>query len=263
MSNPTPGTPPNVEQVEEILGAGINRLIRPVVLGALRGSGVLMRVGSTTSGLQNLIDAPRPLILAANHQSHVDTFMIREMLPGAMVRRTAVAAAFDYFSEQTTPSLKRRMLERTVAAGFNAFGFDRHESSPRSMRTVVKLLRRDWNILLFPEGTRSPDGLLREFKAGVGVLARLAKCPVVPIYVSGGRDVLPLGAWFTHHGNMCVHFGEPMVYDRTESPESFTARVQDAVAAMGARDQAALRAAAAKKATPSDTPRTDDVPKLS
>ena len=111
--------------------------------------------------------------------------------------------------------------------------------------------------------TLAPEEPITALEAGVGVLARLSKCPVIPIYVSGGRDVLPMGVWFTHHGNMCVHFGEPMLYDRSETAESFTARVHGAVAALGAHDQAALRAAAEESQPAMEAPRTDDVPRLS
>src|SRR6185503_9321298 len=209
---------------------------RPMIHGAVGALGVVRRFHWEAQGLDHLADLDTPIILAANHQSHADTAAILGTLPRRIRRRTAVAAALDVFGREgggSAPSLKRIYLEWVVAAGFHAFAFDRHGPPLRSLRTSVTLIRNGWSLLLYPEGTRSRNGEIRKFKAGVGVLARFSRRPVVPVHVDGGRFVLPCGAFMPRPGEMTVRYGAPMWHDEAESPEAFTSRVQAEVCRLG------------------------------
>ena len=116
-----------------------------------------------------------------------------------------------------------------MAAGFHAFAFDRHRSPLRSIRTAAELIENGWNLLLYPEGTRSRTGKMAQFKAGVGVLARFTQRPVVPIHVAGGRAILPCGATIPRPGRLTVRYGKPVFFEQGESTAQFTQRIQDSV----------------------------------
>ncbi len=228
--------PPTAEEIERRFRSPAVVVIRPVILGSVGVLRAARSFGWKSEGLHHLVDLGGPVVLAANHQSHADTAAILGTLPRGLRERTAVAAALDVFGRSgngSMPSLKRECLQLVVAAGFHAFAFDRHGPPLRSLRTAVLLIRNGWNVLLFPEGTRSRTGEMAPFKGGVGVLARFTGRPVIPVHVEGGRSILPCGAMIPRSGQITARYGAPLWHQPHESLTSFTARLQDRVAAMG------------------------------
>jgi 1-acyl-sn-glycerol-3-phosphate acyltransferase len=65
-------------------------------------------------------------------------------------------------------------------------------------------------MVLFPEGTRSPDGLLKTFKKGAFVLAVQGQVPLVPAAVIGTRDVMPKGSWRVRRAPITLRIGPPI-----------------------------------------------------
>ena len=115
------------------------------------------------------------------------------------------------------------------------------------MRTVLRVLEEGGALLVFPEGTRGPEGVLRPAKAGAGMLAVVSGAPVVPVYVSGSGRAWPKGARFPRPARVTVAFGEPLRFegkrggDRREQYEAASrammaaiARVKEALEARGA-----------------------------
>ena len=95
------------------------------------------------------------------------------------------------------------------------------------------LLNQGYSILLYPEGTRSETGDIAQFKPGLAVIAKLAKCPVVPVFVTGGGAILPKAAYMPRAGSMQISFGKPLVIQTGESAEDFTIRVEKVVRELG------------------------------
>src|SRR5205807_985752 len=120
----------------------------------------------------------RPAILVANHSSHADTPLLLHALGDRVRERTVVAAAADYF-------YGRPWLGRVVSLWLNTFPFARSGGAQEVMHRSSVLLKSGWNLLVFPEGTRSPDGRLQPFKPGVGHLAVENRTPVIPMHVRG------------------------------------------------------------------------------
>jgi len=223
--------PPTADEIEQRFRSPMVVVTRPLILASLSAVRVARTVRYRGVGVQHLLATPAPFILAANHQSHADTHAILESLPRKVREHTAVAAALDVFGHGEVPSLKRECLQLVVAAGFRAFAFDRHGPPLPSLRTAVQLIRNGWNLLLYPEGTRSRSGEMGPFKPGVSVLARFTRRPVIPVHVSGGRQVLPCGALVPRAGVITTRFGAPLRFRRGETLSGFAARVQDQVRA--------------------------------
>ena len=224
---------PTAEEVERRFRSPAVVVTRPAIIGGVRMLRFARRFGWETNGIEHLNGIQKPLLFAANHQSHVDTAAILGTLPRSMRNRTAVAAALDVFGSPdngASPSFKRECLQLVVAAGFHAFAFDRHGTPLRSLRTAAQLVRNGWNLLLYPEGTRSRTGKMGPFKPGVGVLARFTQQPVIPVHVSGGRQVQPSGQTVPGRGRLTVRYGLPLLYQPGESPLAFTERLREAVA---------------------------------
>jgi 1-acyl-sn-glycerol-3-phosphate acyltransferase len=155
-----------------------------------------------------------PVIFVANHSSHLDTPTILRAIPRKWRSRTAVAAAADYF-------YKSRWKANGVALLFNTVPLGRSGGGLGSGATdhVDRLISQRWNLVLFPEGTRSRDGQIGKVHTGAAVIAAQHGIDIVPIYVSGTHDAMPPGQnWpkrkpgrlFSRRHRVEVRFGPPI-----------------------------------------------------
>jgi long-chain acyl-CoA synthetase len=145
------------------------------------------------------IPANRNVIVVSNHCSHFDFAVVRSAL-GAMGDRLVVLAARDYFFK--TP------MRRFVAHNFTPLiPFDRERAQLESLDQALDQLAAGRSVLMFPEGTRSTDGSLQEFKSGVGYLALRSGCDVMPIHISGTYEVLGKGRVVPRHHPVEVRIG--------------------------------------------------------
>ncbi|MDQ4132869.1 MAG: 1-acyl-sn-glycerol-3-phosphate acyltransferase, partial [Actinomycetota bacterium] len=185
-------------------------------------------------GAERLADVVAPVIFAANHNSHIDTPLILSSLPERFRHRAVVAAAADYF-------FPTRAKGAVSALTIGAIPIGRQKINRKSSDQAAALIDAGWNLVIFPEGTRSPDGWGQDFRGGAAYLAVRCGRPVVPVYVHGTRAVLGKGdRWPTRRGNPLaakagVHIlmGTPLMPAHDEDTRRFSARIQAAVAALG------------------------------
>jgi 1-acyl-sn-glycerol-3-phosphate acyltransferase len=135
-------------------------------------------------GRDNLPREP-PLILAANHVSHLDALVLADPLPWRLRDRVFPVAVGDHFFE--TPP------QAFFAATFlNALPIWRFKCGPHALQQLrQRLVDESCVYILFPEGTRSQDGRLGRFKSGLGMLVAGTTVPVVPCYLEGTYSALP------------------------------------------------------------------------
>jgi 1-acyl-sn-glycerol-3-phosphate acyltransferase len=186
------------------------------------------------NGLEHL-DVRGPLIFVANHASNLDTPLVMTSLPTRLRRRTVVAAAMDNFFMSAATAF------HTVFV-FNAIPIDRHKINRRSSQQALELVEQGWNLLIFPEGGRTTDGQLQEFKGGAAYLAERSKAAVIPTFIYGAG--LLQGPKYAkapqyvegpserrHH--VSVTFGESMTCREDENIRRFNNRIEEAVVALG------------------------------
>ena len=166
----------------------------------------LMARPFSVAGTEHLETVKMPVLFIANHSSHVDTLSIIRALPPRIRRKTAVAAAADYF-------FASRLLGFMTMLLLNTFPFSRGPQVRRSLEYCGDLAHDGWSILIYPEGTRSTTGELLPFKGGIGLLAEQLHVPVVPVAVYGGFEILPKGRNFPRPAPASVVFGEPLRLD--------------------------------------------------
>src|SRR5579859_4498420 len=164
----------------------------------------------------------RPVIFAANHSSHADTSLVLHALTDRARDRTVVAAAADYW-------FKRPLLGNLVSLFLNTFPFSRTGGAQAQLHSSSQLLKSGWNLVLFPEGSRSPDGRIQEFKPGVGHLANETGTPVVPVHIRGAHRIMPKGQKLPLPAPARVRIGKPMTPQAREGSREFTLRVENAV----------------------------------
>ncbi|HLV71515.1 MAG TPA: lysophospholipid acyltransferase family protein [Vulgatibacteraceae bacterium] len=172
----------------------------------------------------DLIEGIRgPVVFVANHASHLDTPLILGSLPARLRRRVAVAAAADYFFDA-------RWRAIATALTFNAFPIERR-GVERSLDLASELLEDGWSLLIYPEGTRSPDGWARRFRMGAALLCREHGVPAVPLVLRGTYQAMPRGGFWPKRGRpvVSVRYGRPMVCEPDESTGAFNGRLEDEV----------------------------------
>lgn len=173
-----------------------------------------------------LQDQDRPALLVSNHVSHADTPVLMAALPDRARERTVVGAAADYWYD-------RPWLGRLVSLWLNTFPFARSGGAQAVLHSSSMLLKSGWNLLIYAEGTRSPDGRLQPFLPGVGHLAAETRSQVVPMHVRGTHRVMPKGRRFFRPAPVEVRIGRPLEPRPGEGSRVFTKRVEDAVRELG------------------------------
>jgi long-chain acyl-CoA synthetase len=149
------------------------------------------------------IPANRNILVVANHASHVDFGLVSYAL-GSLGRDLVVLAAKDYFFNTR--------LRRFVVTNFtHLIPFDRERAQLESLDEALSELAAGRSVLMFPEGTRSPDGAIHEFKSGAGYLALHSGCDVLPIHIRGTYDVLGKGSLIPRRAPVEVRIGNAIV----------------------------------------------------
>ncbi|GAA0915580.1 hypothetical protein GCM10009560_10070 [Nonomuraea longicatena] len=124
-----------------------------------------------------------PCVLVANHSSHADTAALLAALPARL--RPRVAAAADYWFAGPL----RSFVCRTLVSGFPV---RRGGGGSADLAAAVRLLEQGRVLVVYPEGTRSRDGRVAEFRTGAARLAEAADVPIVPVLLRGTGQVLPV-----------------------------------------------------------------------
>lgn len=164
------------------------RGLREPLLNGVLGPAMDFYTRRRVMGRKHFTGLEAPVVLVANHSSHMDTPTILRSLPRRWRQRTAVAAAADYFYRRRLVANAISLLMNTVPMQRRGGGLD-----PGSTQHVDRLIRQRWNLLIFAEGTRSRDGTVGRLRSGAAVLAAKHDVAIVPVYVSGARAAMPPG----------------------------------------------------------------------
>ncbi len=160
----------------------------------LRANGIRLQV----QGLENLRKG-QSYIFISNHASLLD-------IPGII---SVVPFATRFIAKKT-------LIWLPIFGWFLSWGghilIDRDSalSALKSIKKGAALLARGISIIIFPEGTRSPDGQVKEFKKGAFLLARQSKAPLVPLSISGTFEMLPRRGWCFWPGTIEICFDKPI-----------------------------------------------------
>ncbi|MGX6606434.1 lysophospholipid acyltransferase family protein [Micromonosporaceae bacterium Da 78-11] len=148
-----------------------------------------------------------PVILAANHVSFLDSFLIPLMTP----RPVSFLAKQEYFEPGGGP---KQWMSRTILTGIDAIGVPRggFRAAQESLETALRVLEAGKAFGIHPEGSRSRDGRLYRGRTGVAWLALASGAPVVPVAILGTERIQPVGARFPRPGRVTVRFGKPLQF---------------------------------------------------
>jgi 1-acyl-sn-glycerol-3-phosphate acyltransferase len=201
------------------------RLARAVVLDNVARPLARLVASPSIRGEEGLTGLQGPVIFASNHASHVDTPLLLSSLPVRFRHHTVVAAAADYFFD-------RRWKADAWSFFLAAIPIERNKVNRRSAELAGALLADGWNLVIFPEGGRSPDGWAQDFTGGAAYLASRTGATVVPVHLDGTRHILPKGKTGIRRTRTAITFGTPLRPMEDESTRRFAVRIEAAVATL-------------------------------
>ncbi|MCQ9164702.1 MULTISPECIES: 1-acyl-sn-glycerol-3-phosphate acyltransferase [unclassified Arthrobacter] len=185
----------------------------------------------TVEGLKN-VPADGPFIVAPNHLSFFDSVIVQALTP----RPVSFFAKAEYF---TGKGLKGRLMKQFFEA-VHSIPVERGEqaASVQALKTLLDILGRGEGVGIYPEGTRSRDGVLYRGRTGVGWLALTTGAPVVPVGLIGTEKLQPAGRNTVKPAPFTLKFGTPLSFEKTGPDHSLPARravtdtIMDAIAAL-------------------------------
>jgi 1-acyl-sn-glycerol-3-phosphate acyltransferase len=170
-------------------------ILKPLAVGLMR---LLFRLEA--HGTEHV---PRhgPVLIVANHASFLDP----PLVGGAAPRPLSFMAKAELFRIPLFGGLIRRLNARPVR---------REGADAGALRAALRILQEGGMLLMFPEGTRGPEGALRPAKPGAAMLALLSGAPVVPVLIRGSGRAWPRGRRLPRPVKVVVRFGPPRVFER-------------------------------------------------
>lgn len=193
------------------------------------------------AGAERVAALEPPFIVAANHTSELDPGPVLYGLPRSARRRLATTAMWEYFEAARTGPL----LYAIAVLGLDLVPLVQRGDWRPTLEIAGRVVDRGGCPVVFPEGERTLDGELLEFRRGVGVMAAELHLPIVPCAIAGLLAVLPKGAhWprscWRSRARVAVRYGEPMDPPAPgDDPEETVARLKERVAALHAEARAA------------------------
>jgi long-chain acyl-CoA synthetase len=169
-------------------------------------------------GLNNL---PKPpFILAPNHQSYLDGFLIISSLDNKTLENVYFLAEEKYFLEGS--------LRGKIGKLFHVLSVNVNKNLKNSLQKTAMLLKEGKIVVIFPEGARTRTGELLEFKKSFAILSKELNVPVVPVAIKGAFEILPVGSKFPKCGTVELKFLNP-VYPDNLSYEEITSKTKKAI----------------------------------
>jgi len=159
--------------------------VRELMLSTVFRGLIALYARRTVRGREHLDELEGPVLFVANHASHMDTPLLLRALPRRWRRRTAVAAAADYFDGSP-------LLAHAVSLAFSTVPVER-EAGAAGASVLEELLDDGWSLAIYAEGTRSRDGTVGRLHGGAAMLAAERGLPIVPVHVSGTHATMPVG----------------------------------------------------------------------
>ena len=156
------------------------------------------------NGLEN-VPKKCPFIIAANHASYMDHFLIMSIFIPYLNRKVYHLSKKEYFEKP---------FKRIWHAHWGAIPIDRQKGGKETLTWAIKALKQGKVIAIHPEGTRSLNGKLMKAKTGVARLALFSKAPVLPVGLIGTFEILPKGKYIPKAKKAIMNIGKPIYFQK-------------------------------------------------
>lgn len=173
------------------------------------GARLLFRM--EVKGREVLTQLEPPYLICPNHQSYIDPFLVCSVYPRSVLRNVFHVGASMYFTNAAMAQLARLI---------NVVPIDPDVQLLRAMRAGAAGLRAGKILNIYPEGQRSFDGQLQEFKKGAAILATELNIPIVPVALDGAYRIWPRKSWRFRLAKVKISFGAPVDARKIASDEA-------------------------------------------
>ncbi len=195
---------------------------------------------ATVIGKERLRQVDGPVLFISNHIAMVDAALILLALPVKFQRKLAVAMEGEVLRGWRHPPAGTRWFKRItclveyvlVVSLFNVFPLPQKSGFRRSFAFAGETIDRGYNVLVFPEGARTPDGDMKPFMDGIGLLAKKLTVPIVPARIDGLYELKKRGKRCARRGEITVTIGEAINFSGKEEAERMTAELQRLVSSL-------------------------------
>lgn len=143
----------------------------------------------------------KPTIFIGNHQSFLDGFILSQTLKNGILDRTYFLAKVAHFNSS---------IMKYLGENSNVILVDINKDLTESLRAMATVLRDGKNVVIFPEGTRTRDGKMREFRKFYAILAKELNVGIVPFGIKGAYELFPAQKKFPKRGKVEIKFFERM-----------------------------------------------------
>lgn len=168
-----------------------------------------------------------PCIIAANHNSHLDTMVLMSIFPLSKIRQVKPVAAADYF-------MKNRYFSWFSENIIGIIPLKRKPSKAEGhpLLGVTKALQNGDIVIVYPEGSRGAPEEMGAFKTGIAHLVKeFPSIPVVPVYIHGAGKALPKGEALFVPFVIDVRIGDALFFSN-ETNREFTVRLEECIRAL-------------------------------
>lgn len=176
------------------------------------------------------------MLIVSNHVSLLDSPLILYALPFHLRRRVAIAMSGELLGELRSgrkPRIFGRLLGPLAyllaTALFNVFPLPRLQGVRESFAHAGEAFDRNYSVLIFPEGTRSPTGQIAPFRGGTGLLAMQAEVSILPVALAGLEQISSERKRWFRSGMLQVKIGEPIVWTANRSASQWTSVIETTV----------------------------------
>jgi len=148
---------------------------------------------------QNNLPSNQAFILCANHNSYLDGFIVTAAVPRHVQKKLYFFGLFDLFQSPFIRNVLKLIRVIPISSVGNLL---------TAMQTGAYLLKNNKVLCIFPEGERSIDGTVKQFKNGIGVLLKELNLPVVPVYIHGSFESWSRNQRYPKPYPMAITFGK-------------------------------------------------------
>lgn len=146
-----------------------------------------------------------PVLLCCNHVSYLDPPLAGIVYYGAV----------HYLARK---SLLSNPVSRWLLPKLHVVPIDQDKAGFAGLKTIIRALHEGHRVLIFPEGSRSPDGNLQAAEPGTGLVVAKTRVPVIPMRLFGAHEALPFGSGKFQRNTVTAVIGEPLRFDREPLP---------------------------------------------
>lgn len=160
-----------------------------------------------------------PVIYAGNHQSFLDAFLFNHVVPTNVLNNVYYLAKVKHFSKG---------YMKTLGENSNVILVDINKNLGEVLQTLAMVLRSGKSVAIFPEGARTRDGKMLEFKKAFAILAKELNIPIVPFGIKGAFEAFPSNSKFPKSSNVEIRFFEK-IEPKDMSYEEIVEKTRDCI----------------------------------